>query len=150
MKNLSFFLITTVLLSIAFSRSVNAHSGRTNSSGCHNCNVGSCAGTYHCHGGYSAPPPVYVPISTPKPTKTPTPKPTATPLPTSTPTPSPVPEVQAETTEATPTPKVSPTPIVLGESDNGDGLTGLLVISTFGALGGGYWLYRKTKNRQIT
>jgi len=31
--------------------SVWAHSGRTNSSGCHNCNVGSCAGTYHCHNG---------------------------------------------------------------------------------------------------
>lgn len=26
-----------------------AHSGRTDSQGGHNCRVGSCAGTYHCH-----------------------------------------------------------------------------------------------------
>lgn len=34
-----------------------AHSGRTDSSGGHNCNVGACAGTYHYHngGGYVAP-----------------------------------------------------------------------------------------------
>lgn len=30
---------------------IQAHSGRTNSAGCHNCYVGACAGTYHCHGG---------------------------------------------------------------------------------------------------
>jgi surface rod structure-forming protein G len=30
---------------------VGAHSGRTDSSGGHNCNVGSCAGTYHYHNG---------------------------------------------------------------------------------------------------
>jgi len=42
---------------------IDAHSGRTDSSGGHNCNVGACAGTYHYHnggGGYN-PPPVYVP-----------------------------------------------------------------------------------------
>lgn len=33
---------------------VLAHSGRTNSSGCHNCYTGSCAGTYHCHNSGSA------------------------------------------------------------------------------------------------
>lgn len=34
-----------------------SHSGRTDSSGGHNCYVGSCAGTYHYHngGGYSPP-----------------------------------------------------------------------------------------------
>jgi len=32
-----------------------AHSGRTDSSGGHNCNVGSCAGTYHYHNGGYAP-----------------------------------------------------------------------------------------------
>jgi resuscitation-promoting factor RpfB len=38
---------------------VVAHSGRTDSSGGHNCNVGSCAGTYHYHngGGYTSTPP---------------------------------------------------------------------------------------------
>lgn len=36
---------------------VEAHSGRTDSNGGHNCNVGSCAGTYHYHngGGYVPP-----------------------------------------------------------------------------------------------
>ena len=31
----------------------NAHSGRKDSSGGHNCYVGSCAGTYHYHSGSS-------------------------------------------------------------------------------------------------
>ena len=30
-----------------------AHSGRTDSLGCHNCYTGSCAGDYHCHNGGS-------------------------------------------------------------------------------------------------
>lgn len=33
---------------------VNAHSGRTDAYGCHNCRVGSCAGEYHCHNGGSS------------------------------------------------------------------------------------------------
>lgn len=33
-----------------------AHSGGTDSSGGHNCNVGSCAGTYHYHNGGAASP----------------------------------------------------------------------------------------------
>jgi len=45
-----------------------AHSGRTDSSGGHNCYVGACAGTYHYHnGGYTAPP-VYIPPACVKPT----------------------------------------------------------------------------------
>jgi hypothetical protein len=69
--------IYTVLLlfflAFAFHPSVAAaHSGRTNSSGCHNCYTGSCAGTYHCHnGGYV--PPVQRPIYVPPPSPTPTP-----------------------------------------------------------------------------
>jgi hypothetical protein len=48
---------------------VSAHGGGLDSDGGHNCRVGSCAGTYHCHqargpgcgGGYSKP--TYTPIS---------------------------------------------------------------------------------------
>lgn len=53
-----------------------AHSGRTDSNGGHNCNVGSCAGTYHYHNGgppstYSPPKqnyttPTYKPLVSPK------------------------------------------------------------------------------------
>lgn len=39
-----------------------AHSGRTNSSGCHNCYTGSCAGEYHCHNGGSVSNNNYVPF----------------------------------------------------------------------------------------
>jgi hypothetical protein len=46
---------------------VSAHGGGLDSSGGHNCNVGSCAGTYHCHRpswgcgvGYSKP--SYTPV----------------------------------------------------------------------------------------
>lgn len=49
---------------------VKAHSGRTDSSGGHNCYVGACAGTYHYHNGgsytapYSPPKPLYKPTPT--------------------------------------------------------------------------------------
>lgn len=48
-------------LFILFVPSVSAHSGRTDSSGCHNCYTSYCYGEYHCHngggsyGGYVAP-----------------------------------------------------------------------------------------------
>ena len=61
-------LISYVLLLsfFFFSNIANAHSGRTDSSGGHNCNVGSCAGTYHYHNsGSSYTPPTYI---QPKPT----------------------------------------------------------------------------------
>lgn len=48
---LSFFLIFYFFIQPI---NIEAHSGRTNSSGCHNCNVGSCAGEYHCHNGGSS------------------------------------------------------------------------------------------------
>lgn len=53
--------ITSLLLTvIVLVGQVSAHSGRTDSSGGHNCYVGACAGTYHYHnGGYT--PSVYVP-----------------------------------------------------------------------------------------
>ncbi len=53
---------------------VNAHSGRTDSSGGHNCYVGACAGTYHYHNGgsayqppsviYYSPTPIAIPLNT--------------------------------------------------------------------------------------
>lgn len=57
-------IIIWVLLLFIFTTTTNAHSGRTDSSGGHNCYTGSCAGTYHYHnggysGGYTAP--VYTP-----------------------------------------------------------------------------------------
>ena len=86
MKKLILHITLAFLLLFVFGVEVNAHSGRTNSSGCHNCNVGSCAGTYHCHnsgssGGSTG---TYIqqllyPTSTPIPTNTP--RPTATPTP---------------------------------------------------------------------
>ena len=53
-------LIVWILLLFIFTTPINAHSGRTDSSGGHNCYTGSCAGTYHYHnggysGGYTAP-----------------------------------------------------------------------------------------------
>jgi len=46
-----------------------AHSGRTDSSGGHNCRTGSCAGTYHYH---NKPAPVYYPpVEKPKSVKDP-------------------------------------------------------------------------------
>ena len=39
-------------ISVAVASPSNAHSGGLDGSGGHNCNVGSCAGTYHCHRYY--------------------------------------------------------------------------------------------------
>lgn len=101
---------------------VEAHSGRTDSSGGHNCNVGACAGTYHYHNGGSAPfqpqqtytaptattqyvAPTNVPtristrITTMTPTPTFTPTPTPEPTDTSTITPKTVQEVKSAKTE---------------------------------------------------
>ncbi len=57
MKALALLLITLPFLLLPIQ--VGAHSGRTDSSGGHNCNVGACAGTYHYHNGGSSytPPP---------------------------------------------------------------------------------------------
>jgi len=45
--NLSIYIL--VILNLFFIS--YAHGGRTGARGCHNCRTGSCAGTYHCHGG---------------------------------------------------------------------------------------------------
>jgi len=63
-----FICVVFTLTCFALSTSLNtvqAHSGRTDSSGCHNCHTGSCAGEYHCHnggssGGYFPPAPIYL------------------------------------------------------------------------------------------
>jgi len=61
-------VLSIALLSIFSINTVSAHSGRTDSSGGHNCNVGACAGTYHYHNGGSG----YTPPA-PKPAPTPAP-----------------------------------------------------------------------------
>ena len=38
-----------LMLAVVPSPAVSAHGGGLDGSGGHNCNVGSCAGTYHCH-----------------------------------------------------------------------------------------------------
>lgn len=55
-----------VLVFLALPVQALAHSGRTDSSGGHNCNVGSCAGTYHYHNGGSYTPPPIQPVVTTK------------------------------------------------------------------------------------
>lgn len=107
-----------------------AHSGRTDSSGGHNCSSSSiskglCSGYHYHNGGYTAPtytqaptpsPKVVAPVySTPDPTLAPTPKPTIKPTiqptikptttPTVTPSPTPTP-TQTQTVEPSPSPVV--------------------------------------------
>jgi hypothetical protein len=69
-KTTTFFLS---LLLIAVPTAVSAHSGGLDSQGGHNCRVGSCAGTYHCHQPRG---PVCQQAFGPK-TQNPKPKPTA-------------------------------------------------------------------------
>ena len=44
-------LVISLLLSTGsmFTQTANAHGGGLDSQGGHNCRVGACAGTYHCH-----------------------------------------------------------------------------------------------------
>lgn len=42
-------LIASLVLSVVTGISASAHGGGLDSQGGHNCRVGSCAGTYHCH-----------------------------------------------------------------------------------------------------
>ena len=46
-----FFSFLLVLLTFQSAPSVSAHGGGLDGDGGHNCNVGSCAGTYHYHRG---------------------------------------------------------------------------------------------------
>ncbi len=48
-KKIVFLTSFTLGLSLTTPNIVFAHGGRLDSQGGHNCRVGSCAGTYHCH-----------------------------------------------------------------------------------------------------
>lgn len=48
------YIFFSLVIFFSFFTVVKAHSGRTDSSGGHNCYTGSCAGTYHYHNGGSA------------------------------------------------------------------------------------------------
>lgn len=139
-------LFLTVFLLTLLPTTVLAHSGRTDSSGGHNCYVGACAGTYHYHsrGGYTTPyiTPYSTPvISSPKPSLKPTLSPSPTPIPS--PSPSPTPEVKGETTETSPSPE---TTVVEGDQSKdtsaGDTVLGLGILAAI--IGGGFWLVRKS------
>jgi hypothetical protein len=105
-------LIAIGIILFVFSGSpVSAHSGRTDSSGGHNCRVGACAGTYHYHnGGYAPPAEEYYPTYTPVPTRIPTKIPTRIPtkIPTEVPTDTPTPTL-------TPKPTLESAPVKLVE-----------------------------------
>ncbi len=63
MKKLILVSVAIVaIVGIILPSAIFAHSGRTDSSGGHNCNVGSCAGTYHYHNGGTPPPPPPPPL----------------------------------------------------------------------------------------
>jgi len=51
--NKLFVLFVAAALCVCITAAASAHSGRTDANGGHNCNVGSCAGTYHYHNGGS-------------------------------------------------------------------------------------------------
>jgi len=92
MRRAFFLNIPLLILASVLSTSIYAHSGRTDSSGCHTCRTncpsyGLSYGEYHCHGGGSVQgvqesQPIYTP-----PTNMPIPWPTWTPIPTKTSTP---------------------------------------------------------------
>jgi hypothetical protein len=138
------FLVGLIIF-LSVATSAFAHSGRTDSSGGHWCRTGSCAGTYHYHGGGYVAPPVQqyqVPAtSTPIPTKKPLPTatPTLKPSPTNTPTPSPEPEVMGESTE--PSPTVMQLSSDETETNAGDAILGLGMLAALA--GGGFWAGKK-------
>lgn len=59
--NMKKILTLIAIFIIAPASSVQAHSGRTDANGGHNCYVGACAGTYHYHNGGGSPPAPPVP-----------------------------------------------------------------------------------------
>lgn len=154
MKKL-FSIFVPALILFLLPSNIIAHSGRTDSSGGHNCSAksiskGLCTGYHYHNGGYSAP--AYIaPVATLKPS---TPKPTLKPTqaPTSTPT------IEAEvlgafaTTEATASPIVTQTPsptiepLVEGSTTKKSGFVdlGLIGLAIFG-----YIKYRQNKKLQL-
>lgn len=140
----SFVFVTTLSLFLLPS-TIFAHSGRTDSSGGHNCSVksiakGLCTG-YHYHNGGSVSAPVYAPIITARlaTSKTATPRPTE--APTTPPTVEPVVLGVSATFEATASPIVSETiesKVAGDKKENpiiGLGILGVLVYGTIKFLG---------------
>lgn len=157
----SLFFILVAFFSFFLVHQVSAHSGRTDSSGGHNCRTGSCAGTYHYHNGgsatktvpviYPTSKPIVYPTSIPTKKIYPTTKPTKIPtkVPTKVPTPKPT-EVVAPT--AIPTLKAEMSvdePEVLGVMDDSNDsrggssesdLSGGDIFYTLAILGGMGWV----------
>lgn len=139
-RRITFFVSALIVALFLFPQSSFAHPGRTAADGCHYCRTncaswGEVQGARHCHGGYTAPAPVYT-APTKKPRVNPTVKATITPTSTPSPSPSPslTPEVFGKTeAETTSTPK----PQVEGASDASSVLDGL--VGGAALLGGGYW-----------
>ena len=50
-KRFTILFVVVSMITVGTSSVAVGHSGRTDSYGGHNCNVGSCAGTYHFHSG---------------------------------------------------------------------------------------------------
>lgn len=147
MNKLAIILVTVLLLFPFALKNLYAHSGRTNSESCHNCNVGSCAGTYHCHGGGSTS--GYSGTSTySNPTIKPltTIEPIATPDPTTKPTPTLEAEVKAELApEASPTPQ---TIVVASDKEDNTGTTDNSIIGVAVLVGLGIWIGNKIKTNR--
>ena len=137
-QRLTLLLITLVFLVFFIPKNISAHSGRTDSSGGHNCNVGACAGTYHYHnGGYTAP--VYNPST---PTPTPAPKPTPSPSPT------PTPEVKGKQTSS-PTAQPTQSPIS-SDSSSGSAFNQFLGFMGWSGLAlFSYLFYKNRKNKKL-
>ena len=113
---------------------VNAHPGRTASDDCHYCRTnctswGEVSGARHCHGGYTAPAPVYT-----APTIKPIIKPTV--VPTIKPTIKPTSEVKGESDE-----QKTSKPVSTSEKQNNDSdALPLLITVTLG-----YLIYKKVR-----
>lgn len=146
MKKLSLGLLLFLLILVA--SPVQAHPGRTDSSGCHTCRTncpdwGLSYGEYHCHGGGSVEEEV---VNTEQyytqPTSSTQYYPTSEPLPTDTPEPT---EIILPPTDI-PIPTVVQQSSQESESDSGSTLLGTAILG-----GGGYWWYkRKQKSKQTS
>ena len=149
---LKYFTFIVLFASIALfgAGKVEAHPGRTDSSGGHTCRTncedwGLDYGEYHYHnGGYTTPyttpysTPYTTPIITsPKPSPKSTPSPSPTPI--FSPSPSSTPEVKGETTQQ------SPSPVAQTQTGTGEAVAGLLILGSIG--GGLFWLIKTALRR---
>lgn len=145
-------IIPIFLLFFASHKTILAHSGRTDSSGGHNCSAksiakGLCTG-YHYHNGGSVSAPAYVPVITARPAtqKPSTPKPTPEPTQAPTSTPTSTPEVLGISATTEPRlPSATPQVEVKGSTDsNPVGFLAMMGLFLFGGYRGLKWLARKT------